>query len=434
MKNAFKFLIFGMMLVSSMAITSIAQTPEECTPIYDKLIANRKGPELEKFKIALAAGKEYLEKCSGLDAPEVKDYVTKQVPKLEVVVRDTELYNQFNASVPAQKWDDAFASGRQLIGFYPDSLDIMLVLASIGFDNATAAPPVDKFNGDAINFAKMALQKMNEGKVSDNFGAFVYTYKTPACPDGKTNATGWMNYTIGKIMFDRMNQKKDSLPYLYKATQVGCETKDKIAEVYRTIGAWYIDEFKRLENDKNTKYAELQTLEKITPPDPKFPEVEKQYNDIVALQKGYMERVMDAYARAYKIANANPKSDVKYKDALLNNAKKFYGFRYNNDMTGYDAWYSKAIVTAFPDPTSAVTPVVEATPATTGTPTAMTVSSETPANTAASTDTRPRTAPTTTTAATTKPVTTPATTAATTTTTAKKAPAKKPAPKKKGTR
>lgn len=424
------------MLVSSMAITSIAQTPEECTPIYDKLIANRKGPELEKFKIALAAGKEYLEKCSNLEgATDVKDYVTKQVPKLEVVVRDAELYNQFNAAVPAQKWDDAFASGRQLVGFYPDSLDIILVLASIGFDNATAAPPVDKFNGEAINYAKMALQKMNEGKVSDNFGAFVYTYKTKDCPDGKTNATGWMNYTIGKIMFDRMNQKKDSLPYLYKATQAGCETKDKIAEVYRTIGAWYIDEFKRLENDKNAKYAELQTLEKITPPDPKFPEVEKQYNDLVALQKGYMERVMDAYARAYKIANANIKTDAKYKEALLNNAKKFYGFRNGEaNIGGFDAWLSGVTAKPFPDPTSAVAPVVETTPTTTGTPTAMTVSSESPANTAASTDTRPRTAPTTTTATTAKPAatTTPATTEATTT--AKKAPAKKPAPKKKGTR
>lgn len=438
MKNVIKSLTFGVVLAATTSIFGQA-TPETCTPIYDKYIANRKGPELDKFKTAIATAKEYLEKCK--DLPEndaVNNYVTKDLPKLEAKVADIEfdenVIKPFNASVPAKNWDVAFSTGKQIIAKNPDFIDVMLVLASIGFDTSSANPPVDKFNADAINMAKMALQKMNEGKPSENYGAFVYTYKTKDCPDGKTNATGWMNYTIGNIMYYRMNQKKDALPYLYKALQVGCETKTAPGfadPIYRAIGAWYIDEFRRLEGDKNKAYDELQ-LVKVDAPE--FPAAEKKYLDLVALQKGYMERVMDAYARASKIA-AGGKGTADYKNSLTNRAKEFYGFRYNKDMTGYDAWFAGISAKPFPDPTSAVTPVVEATPATgTATPgTAMTVTNDAP-NTASSTDTRPRTATAGTTA--TKTATTPTTTAASTakTTTTTKAPAKKPAPKKKGTR
>ena len=427
------------MLVSGFAMTSYAQTPEECQAIYDKFLANRKGPELEKYKTALASGKEYLEKCKD-GQEDIKEYINKQLPKIETTVRDMELYGRFNDAVPNKKWDDAFDSGRQLIGLYPDnSLDIMLILASIGFDNANANPAVDKYNGDAINYAKMALQKMEAGKTSETFGAFAYTYKTKDCADGKLNATGWMNWTIGNIMYYRQKQTKDALPYIYKASQVGCETI-KNSEVYRTIGAWYIDEFKKLEDQKNAKYDEMtkafQTAEdakKNNAPNAADLEkaandLKKQYDDIAALQKGYMERVMDAYARAYKVVS--PKADQKYKDSLLNNAKRFYGFRYNNDMSGYDAWYSKAVATSFVDPSTPVVPVVETAPSTTATPSAMNVSSDSNTNTTTN-DTRPRTAPTTT-GATTKPAAT--TTTANSNTTTKPAPAKKPAPKKKGTR
>ena len=42
---------------------------------------------VQKFRTAIAAGKEYLEKCSALEGQEtVKDYVTKQIPLLETKI------------------------------------------------------------------------------------------------------------------------------------------------------------------------------------------------------------------------------------------------------------------------------------------------------------------------------------------------------------
>jgi len=430
MKTLTKFLTLGLMLAAFAGISvssATAQTVEECEAIYQKFLAGRRGPEIPQYEASVAAGDEYLSKCSTLQGQEeVLKYVNTQLPKVKVAlggkIDERDIYTPFNKSVPAKDWATAFQKGKLVIGKNPDDVDVPLVLASIGFDLSVANPAVDTYNADAISMAKLALQKMEEGKGSGtgNFGAFVYTYKTTVCADGKTNATGWMNYTIGNIMYYRMNQKKEALPYLYRATQVGCETKEKIAGIYRTIGNYYIDEFKRLETEKNAAYDVLTKLPSTT--DPAFPDAEKKYKDLVALQKGYMERVMDAVARAYKVA-VNAKEPAAYQNAQLTLAKQFYGFRNGETpKVPFESWLS-SLPTSFPDPTSAVAPIVEAEPTTA--PTAMTTT-ETPASTG--TDTRARTVATGTSA---DKTTTATTTAAKTTT---KAPAKKPAAKKKGTR
>lgn len=430
MKTLTKFLTLGLMLAAFAGISvssANAQTVEECEAIYQKFLAGRKGPEIPQFEASVAAGDEYVSKCSALPGQEeVLKYVNTQLPKVKTALGakkdEVEIYTPFNKSVPAKDWATAFQKGKLVIGKNPDDVDVPLVLASIGFDLSVANPPVDTYNADAISMAKLALQKMEEGKGSGtgNFGAFVYTYKTTVCADGKTNAMGWMNYTIGNIMFTRMNQKKEALPYFYKATQVGCDTKDRIANVYRTIGSWYVDEFRRIEGEKNAAYTEL---EKLKTDDPTFADAKKKYEDLVALQKGYMERVMDAYARAYNAA-VKAKETPAFTSAQLNRAKEFYGFRNGGKQDGFDAWLSGINSKPFVDPTSAVTPIVEAEPTTA--PTAMTTTTDTPASTG--TDTRARTVATGTSA---DKTTTATTTAAKTTT---KAPAKKPAAKKKGTR
>ncbi len=429
MKNTLSFLVLVMMLVGFNAISTTSifaqATAEECTPIYDKYIANRKGPELEKFKLAVTTAKEYLEKCSTLpDNEAVNTYVTKDIPKLEVKIADLEfdlnVFKPFNASVPAKDWAKAFNLGKKIIDKNPEDVDVPLILASIGFDNAFANPPVDTFNAETINMAKLALQKMEQGKPSgtSNFGAFAYVYKTKDCADGKTNATGWMNYTIGYIMFNRMNQKKDGLSYLYKATQFGCETKNDWG-IYRAIGSWYVDETAAMEKTRQEKITAAAGQE--------TDETKAMY----ALQKGFTERAIDAYSRAYKIAAAAPNGKGKKdSDGYYNRLKSLYTFRFDGtNPTGLDKFIADQVAKPFPNPATPVTPVVEVAPAT-GTNSSMPTMNTTDAP--SMTDTRPRTAPTTTTAA--KTTTTTTSTAATTTAPAKKAPAKKPAPKKKGTR
>jgi hypothetical protein len=414
MKNIFKFLMMGLMVMTFAASASTtifaqdpAATPRTLTPeqqtekqaIYDKFLANRKGPEVAKFEIAVSAGEEFLQKYG--DDAEIAAYINKQLPPIKKFLDANKSAGSFDSSLTSKNWDGAFAAGKSLLATNPDNIDVMLVLASVGFDNATATPPVDKYNTDTINYAKAAIQKINEGKPSltKNYGAGAYVYTTTKYADGKNNALGWMNYTIGLIMANRMNQKKEALPYLYKATQTPGFVKDS-PDVYALIGTYYRDEYNRIVTDRAAKIAANGNKE--TP----------ETREALGMQQAYADRAINAYATALKVANANPDVKPDYKKGLTDNAKLFYKARFDKDE-GADAYIAAELNKPFVDPTSAVVPVaVESleptpapatTPTTTGTPAATTPATTTPTTTAT-----PKPSTTTPTAPATKPATTPA--------------------------
>jgi hypothetical protein len=229
-----------------------------------------------------------------------------------------------------------------------------------------------------------------------------------------------MNYTIGYIMFYRQGMKKEALPFLYKATQLTSGTKTN-PEVYRTIGSYYVDEFIKMDTDRVAKIkaaGDQDTDETKT---------------ILALQKGYADRAVEAYARAYKIASTDPK-DKAFRDSLLNRVKELYSIRFNKNMSGFDAYLAGVMSKPFTDPSVAVTPVVEAATATTtpATPTTMTTPTETvkPATAAGSGGT----AATSTTTVKSTTTTNNGTSVTTTTQVKTKTPVKKATTKKKRTR
>lgn len=329
MKSIYDFFIFRAIIIAFCVLGTVpvyAQSlVEECESLYIKFLSNRKGPDIEKYEKAVVLGNEYLGKCGDLkDQETVKDYVTKQIPKIEKTIK--EILDPFpDVNQFKNKKDYAFAIGKRIVRENSDGdIDISLILASIGFDNATANPPNDEYNEDAITFAKIALQSLNKNISSGtgNYGAFGYIYKTKECPDGKLNATGWMNYIIGYIMFVRQKQIYESLPYLYQATQIGCETKN-IAEIYRLIGNYYVEEFKKLNNS---------------------------HSENKALQGGYANRMLDAYARAY---NATPQSQELLKTVALSRVRAIY----NNDKKGLNEYLKSVADTPFIDPTTPVSPL-----------------------------------------------------------------------------
>src|SRR5437899_983034 len=91
-------------------------TDDDCNAGYEKFLANRNGPELDKYKLALTTGKDYISKCGELEGRgETKSFVAKLIPKIDEKVRITELESRFMRAVPAKDWADAIASGKELI-------------------------------------------------------------------------------------------------------------------------------------------------------------------------------------------------------------------------------------------------------------------------------------------------------------------------------
>jgi hypothetical protein len=430
MKTIFRALTLGFMMSAVPAVSVLAQ--DVCTEVEakqalykqftDNIPSAQAKKSIDERKTAVSAGKQYVEKYGACaDDKQIVDYLKANVPAMEKAINDEQakqqtgaLYTRFDKAIDAANTTEIFASGKEILAKEPDFADVTITLASAGFDQSVANPPIDTFNSDTITYSKMAIQQIEAGKPSrtGNYGVKKYSYKTDKF-GGKENALGLMNYNIGYILYYRQGKtdpakKKEALPYLYKSTQYNAFSKND-PFVYQTIGAWYLDEAIRLDTDRTAKTKAAGN---------------KDTDETLALLgvvKGYVNRSIDAYARAYKLASA-PGGDVKRKDALYAKLKELYAFRYDGKTEGIDAFVATVMNNPMPDPMTEVTPVVEAAPATTtttsgaGSASAMT-SDTTSENTAGMA----------------KP------TASKTAGTTKAAPsgaatAKKPAPKKKGTR
>ncbi len=413
------------MLMTFAVAPAFAQQQEECEALYKRFLDNRTGTlPLAQRKTATEAGDQYLAKCASLD-PEITKYLEKTLPTMKKKIDFEETAAAFDAAVKDAKnvnAEAAFTSGRRLLTNHdPNLIDVMLVLASIGFDKAVAKPPVDTYNADAINFARQAMQKIESGVTSKQYGAWGFTYKT------KENAQAWMNYTIGYITYFRQNNKKEALPYLYRATRFETGGKDNpknLPLIYQAIGDYYKDEYNRIDDERVKLAADAKNK---TPEEAKV--IADKVKELLLLQKGYAERMIDAWGRARALAT----NDKAYQDDLYANLKVLYGFRFDGKTDGLDAYISGLTGKPMPDPTTAVTPVPDTTPTTTTATTPTTSSSTLTTTPTSNTTTNARTSTTTADGNGTKQATTTTTTKAKTP--AKTTPAKTtPAPKKKGTR
>lgn len=413
MKTLFRVLALGLFLTASSVLT-FAQESEFAT-LFEKFKAEAKAKCGERAP-AMATGKTLLEKygpesVEGKDNPQVLEFVKKRMGVIEKEDPRCKLNDRYNKAYNAKDWPNFFAASKEVMtaeGDSPLGLDLLLTHVSVGY-NRSAEDKIETYNAETVSYAKQALQKLQSGKTSQTGKYGVWE------PFGsKDNAQTWMNYIIGWISYEKLNQKdKDSLSYLYKATQVGTEKKND-AQIYIRIGTYFANEAGRLfteyqaEREANNKEDNDSTRAKL------------------GLARGTADRALDAFGRANNLVKNDAQIPAATKKGIADKLVELYKFRHNTadaKQPDVDKYVSDMVAKQMPDPSTAVTPVViEVKPATTTT--TSTTSSTTPATT---------TPATTTSSTTTK--TAPATKEASTATTTNKATTvKKPAPKKKGTR
>jgi hypothetical protein len=436
MKTIYRSLVLGISMtvfVGVAATTSYAQDvcAEPAKAALDTEFRANYDKDIAKRETAVKAGKQFMEKYGACaDVKDFVEYLKTAVPELEAGIaaekkaegekiikqQRSAVLSRFDAAAKAKNVSEVFTSGKEILNnesnFADVALDVNIALATAGFAQSLANPPVDTYNDDTINYAKSAIQKIESGKTSKGLGVWSYNLKDPKYTDAKSYALGALNYIVGYVTYyrqgkDNPEKRKEALSYLYKSTQYNSFTKAEPL-VYQSIGAWYLDE--ALKIDKQRTEAIKVAGGTDTP----------ETLAMFALSKGYADRAIDAYARTYKVAKDDKTQKKEYVDGLYTKLKDLYQFRFEN-TTGIDAYVASVQSKPLPDPTTAVTPVKEEAPATT-----------TPGGAASTTETKPA-------AATTKPVsdtttTKPATDVNATAATKTKPAAKKPAPKKKGTR
>jgi hypothetical protein len=313
-----------------------AYDAKACRQLYKVFSDTEEKETVEQRKKKILAGRQIIEKCDVPENREIVDYLKRSLPIIDRADENEEIISRFNNSVKDVKNIDAkeaFATGKEILqNSDPDSIDVLLVLASVGFDQAIAKPTVNAYHADAVYYAQLAIEKIGKGVTSKQYGAYGFTYKT------KENALAWMNYTIGYITYFNRKNRKEALPYLYKATlyETGAQPNPKNNQaIYQTIGDYYRDEYNRLDEER----AELMIKATGKSSEAERKALGDKQKELLARQKKYGERIFDAYARVYHLAG----QDKALRDNLYTTLKILYGFIFDGKKDGFDEYLESVI-------------------------------------------------------------------------------------------
>lgn len=318
---------------------------------FDTLYADKK--DLNVRQRAIDSGKSFLEKYGNCESAKVRaDWLKAQIPKMETNLRiardlaaENALVGRFDTAMKAKNFDEVYVTGKEVLAKYPEKYRAAeIVLGSIGFDEAYKGN--NKYNDDALRFAKASIADLESGKTFTTFGVNPYIYKT------KEDALGYMNLTIGYITSVSQKNQLGSLPYLYKTTQ-GTSEASKNPIAFELIGNYYFAELNKIV-EQIAALSASQNKPGITPE-----ELQKIVDDIkgkVAMSNGTSERAMDAFARAYTHGQA-----PAYKAKMKKNVEDAYNVRFGK-KDGVDPWIATAVAKPFINPTTPIEPIKDPEP------------------------------------------------------------------------
>ncbi len=382
MKTIIRSIGLGMLaalFIAGGSTVSFAQAGCDDTAKIEELDAKIRAnlPKNSTVKVAVDAGKEFLEKFGACEATaEFTTWLKAQMPKLEERAEKEkervwlkERFDRYDAGIKGEKYDDTYAAGKELLTKQPENIHIIVPMGLIGLYQSYNKNY--KFNEDTLRFAKIANVKLKGGAepkmdkdkkpILDKdgkpvYGVFQYTFN-------KEDAISELTYAIAYITYWAKNDKKGALPSYYEVTQLPGKNQNE-PRVYATIGEYYTGEAARL----GTEIAAMIEKQKAMATDEEKEKIDVDIKAKVGLFNGYTERAIDAFARAHKIAPSATAGDKTYKDGLYKTLQDLYKRRFDKDA-GLNEYIAAALAKPFPNPTSDVTPINDPDPVTTTTTT-----------------------------------------------------------------
>jgi hypothetical protein len=289
MKKTLRFLTLGIATligITALAVPTLAQDDEakqkkaeECNKIYnEKFVEKRRTDEVAAYNGA----KEYLEKCTGLE-PEIETYVKNWVTKYEWL----NLLKNFNTSVDKNDFPNIYKYGKDILNKDSNAMaELIKLKVATGDENIStmikmgyAGYPAEKakntaFRNDATNYAKMAIQILDNGKTITDWKPF----------KDKDDASAWLCFALGYMW--REASPKDAAGYFYKSSMYNASIKTSAA-TYFYISTFYQNEYLRVNKKINDKCVGV--------PD------NDECKALDLEQDAWMDRLADALARAVKL-------------------------------------------------------------------------------------------------------------------------------------
>lgn len=289
MKNVLRLLVFTA-LVTVFALPSYAQgaaaaqTPAATGPcteaeakaaLYNKFRENfNKSADLQK--VAYESGKEYLGKygtCADPADQQITKYIQNWVGKYEKATLEFNCAKAANEN-PAQ----AFEVCRPWIAANPDNPGSQLALVSAGIKSNASGNK--NLNAQAAAAARTALQLIESGKTAETWAPFA----------NQQDASAGLRYYIAAWTYEA--NPDEAATQLLKVAQSNSVFAKEPATFQLLGAAYYNGELKKLADEYKAKYEGKEET----------PESAALFGRINTV----LDRVIDAYARAIALGNANP--------------------------------------------------------------------------------------------------------------------------------
>lgn len=287
MKNALRLLALAA-LATVFALPVYAQDPAAtpaaggpCTEAEAKAALYNKFREnfnktAEQQKVAYEAGKEYLSKYGPCPDPadkQIANYIQNWIGKYEKATLEFNCTKAANET-PAQ----AFEACRPWMAANPDDLRPRLALIAAGIKAYTNKD--NSLNARAAAEARTLLQMIESGKTTDTWAPFANRQDAPA----------GLRYYIAAWSLD--TNPEESATQLLKIAQSNSAFAKEPATFQLLGAAYYNGELKKLADEYKAKYEGKEET-------PESAALFARINQV-------LDRVIDAYARAIALANANP--------------------------------------------------------------------------------------------------------------------------------
>lgn len=281
--------------------------------VYKRFTENR----TTNAAVAYQAAKDYLQKY-----PKDKDQYTQYLQKWVVAYERDERKSRLPQLVYTEKsYGEAFALGKQILGEEPDYLKALIDLGYAGYLASTAKN--ESFNGDALGYARKAIQLIEAGKAPESWAPF----------KSKDDGLAYLYYTVGFLNLKAA--PNEAIEPLLKAVQFESDIKKTASSYYLLAAAYEAGPFAKMSADYKKNFeGKAET--------PESKQALAKLNEVI-------DRTIDAYARAVASAGNDPKNEQN-KTTWKNRLTVLYKFRHEDSEAGLSELMSSVLSKPLPGP------------------------------------------------------------------------------------
>ena len=300
--------IFALFIGSFTALAQETNDPVKLE-IWKRFVESRATHQDRAYQTA----KDYLQKYAN-DKDKYTEYAQKWVMYYEL-----DLKRKLPLLIKQKQFDEAFRVGAQILAFDPNYLRAKIDLGYAGY--LAASDNDETHNLEALFLSRSAIEELESGKTPTEWPPF----------KGKDDTLAHLYFAIGFLNL-KTNQQ-ESIDALIKATQYESDIQRTSLTYYFLAGAYESGPYETMSTAYNVAYGGKE----------ESPESKAALEAVNV----WIDRIVDAYARAIAIAGTDPTIKPKRED-WLRAMTVYYKFRHNGSDLGITEFIADVFTTPLP--------------------------------------------------------------------------------------